>query len=134
MKRVTNIVAFFSLAVILFSSCKKDSPGSTTNKSPLAEAVPDKLVILPIDSTELIGMGSDIDGSIVSYEWSRISGPPQNLLLGATSSSAKLKNLERGTYVFELKVTDNSGGSAMDRIIITVVQGPFDPCLACWGY
>ncbi len=134
MKRVANIAVFFSFAIFLFSSCKKDNAGTISNQSPLAEAGPDQLVNLPIDSTELIGMGTDADGSIVSYEWSRISGPAQYVLSGATGSSAKLKNLERGTYVFELKVTDNSGSSAMDRIIITVVQGPFDPCVACWDY
>ncbi len=70
----------------------------------------------------ITGSGSDSDGSISAYTWSKISGPSATLNY---SSSSKLtaSNLTDGVYVFKLRVTDNKGASDSDYVKVTVKNG-----------
>jgi hypothetical protein len=90
------------------------------NIPPTANAGSDKLITLPINSVTLSGSGADADGSIVSYQWTRISGPNSGVINNANSASATVINLLEGTYEFELKVTDNKGAVAKDTVQVKV--------------
>ena len=90
------------------------------NQSPTANAGSDITLTLPINSTILAGSGNDPDGTIVSYAWSRVSGPTTFTLVNAGAASTGLNSLVQGTYVFRLTVTDNSGATATDNVTITV--------------
>ncbi|MEI9913338.1 MAG: hypothetical protein WDO71_29060 [Bacteroidota bacterium] len=90
------------------------------NKPPTANAGKDITVILPVKSVVLTGRGSDTDGTITSYRWSRVSGPAGFTLKNANASIITVSHLIRGTYVFRLTVTDNKGTTASDLVIITV--------------
>lgn len=91
------------------------------NVNPTADAGDNASITLPVNSTSLDGTGSaDSDGSIVSYSWSKISGPSTYSLSGSTSATATAGNLVQGTYVFQLVVTDNRGGTGVASVTVTV--------------
>lgn len=94
-----------------------------TPLAPIARAGADTALTLPTTATTLDGsLSYDPDGSIVSYSWTRMSGPTQYTLASSTSATTALSNLVQGTYTFRLTVTDNSGMSSYDDITILVKQ------------
>jgi ribosomal protein L14 len=90
------------------------------NQAPTANAGSDITLVLPINSTILTGSGYDPDGTIVSYGWTRVSGPATFTIVSANTAATGLNGLVQGTYVFRLTVTDNSGATATDIVTITV--------------
>ncbi|MEJ7769939.1 MAG: malectin domain-containing carbohydrate-binding protein, partial [Chitinophagaceae bacterium] len=95
------------------------------NQAPVADAGADKLIILPANSTNLNGSGSDADGSISSYSWNQVSGPNTAVFTSKTVPTPTISSLTGGVYVFSLVVTDNLGvASAADRVSVTVNQAP----------
>ncbi len=90
------------------------------NIPPIANAGIDKEITLPEDSVQLSGAGSDGDGTITAYNWSKVSGPAQYTITNAAIANPKLRNLAYGTYLFELKVTDNTGAIAKDTVLIRI--------------
>jgi gliding motility-associated-like protein len=93
---------------------------AATNKNPEVNAGADVVVRQPASSTSLVATASDIDGSIASHLWTKLSGPAATLS-GATTSTLSLSGLVLGTYVFRIVVTDNQGATASDEITVTVI-------------
>ena len=98
---------------------------NVVNRGPVANAGVDQTITLPINNVTLNGSGSyDPDGStggtIVSYLWTKVSGPTQVTLSSASAVNPLLSNLVEGTYVFRLKVADDKGATATDDVTITV--------------
>ena len=126
MKQITQYsVLLITVVIVSFASCKKETScencDSIKNKTPIAVAGPDQVITLPTDSVLLDGSSSsDPDGSISSYIWKKISGPASFSIISPTDSVTKIKALVVGTYMFELKVTDNGGLSAKDTLNIIV--------------
>ena len=88
---------------------------------PVANAGADMLITLPVTNVTLNGSASsDPDGSIVSYQWRQITGPSTLTANSASIVNPTISNLAEGTYVIELKVTDNQGLNALDSIYIVV--------------
>ena len=85
------------------------------NQAPTANAGTNITLTLPTNSTTLTGSGTDADGTIASYAWSRVSGPATFTLGNANAATTALNNLVQGTYVFRLTVTDNSGATSNRR-------------------
>jgi Predicted peptidase len=87
------------------------------NSIPTANAGADKSYS-GVSSITLTGSGSDSDGSIASYSWTKMSGP------AATFSNASAANtsvaVTNGTYIFRLTVKDNSGNTDSDYVKIVV--------------
>ncbi len=94
------------------------------NQAPVADAGNDISITLPVNSTTLTGTGTDIDGTISSYAWTRVSGPATFTLGAATASTTTLSNLVQGTYVFRLTVTDNNGATGTDDVTVIVNPAP----------
>ncbi len=90
------------------------------NIAPIANAGADIIITLPINTTPLVGNGTDIDGTIGSYQWAKISGPPTGTIANSTSATATANNLVEGVYQYELDVTDNDGATGKDTIQVTV--------------
>ncbi|RZM20606.1 MAG: T9SS type A sorting domain-containing protein, partial [Pedobacter sp.] len=90
------------------------------NQLPVANAGNNISITLPENSTALSGSGSDPDGMIVGYSWAKIAGPSAGNVMNATAASAMASGLVQGIYLFELKVTDNSGGTGRDTVQVTV--------------
>ena len=95
----------------------------TPNQPPVAHAGPDQTVTLPLDSITLDGTtSSDLDGTIVSYRWSKVSGSDSYSIGDDTSAKTTVNLLQVGTYIFALTVTDDSGSVASDNVSITVLD------------
>lgn len=101
-----------------------DFTNTTTNQNPVANAGADQSISLPTNSITLNGTGTDADGTIASYSWSKISGPASYLIASASASQTVVNSLVAGIYQFQLTVTDNQGASASDTVQITVNPAP----------
>jgi hypothetical protein len=106
---------------------------AANNIAPTANAGPDQTVALPTNNITLSGSGNDTDGTIVSYNWTKISGPSTGTISNVDSASTNIKNLSEGVYQFELKVTDNKGDTGNDTVTITVNAAPNIPPTADAG-
>src|SRR5690606_35216598 len=95
----------------------------TVNTPPLANAGRDKTLTLPENSTYISGAGSDKDGTIVAYSWTKKSGPSA-VMKNADTYLLLLSELNEGIYVFTLEVTDNKGAKAWDDVKLTVLSAP----------
>src|SRR4029077_19363474 len=49
--------------------------GNAANIPPVANAGTDQTITLPINTVTLTGTGTDADGTVASYQWTKISGP-----------------------------------------------------------
>src|SRR5205823_3027504 len=98
----------------------KDTVQVTINAAPVANAGRDIIITLPANTATLNGSGTDLDGSISGYAWTKISGPSGSSITNGTSSKATAKNLVKGIYKFQLKVTDNWGATGKDTVQVIV--------------
>lgn len=94
-------------------------PAPSNNIAPVAKAGLDKTITLPTKAITIVGSGTDADGTIASYAWTKLSGPASSLS-NVTTSKLWAYNLVEGIYTFRLTVTDNSGASASDDMLVTV--------------
>lgn len=121
--------------IIIQLSCQKKflCPDCETNKPPVARAGSDQIITLPKDSTVLDGSASsDADGSIVAFEWTKISGPPSSNIITPNLMTTVAKSLEMGVYQFELTIRDNGGLSAKDTVQIIIDNAAVNqPPVAC---
>jgi len=88
------------------------------NVGPVANAGGDIEITLPVNSAQLTGFGTDPDGSVVSYLWSRVSGI--GTITSPNTASTQVTGLTEGTSVFRLTVTDDKGAKATDDVSIKV--------------
>lgn len=105
----------------LMAQRKGTSAARPSNILPKANAGADKSISLPLASVIVTGSGSDADGTIVSYSWSKVSGGPI-IMSGTTSRKMTLTSLLAGVYTFRLTVTDNSGDTASDDVKVSVTS------------
>ena len=96
---------------------------AAANIPPVANAGSDQTITFPVDSTTLLGNGSDADGTIAGYQWAKISGPSSYNIVNPTSAITDINGLVSGVYQFELRVTDDKGARARDTMQITVNSG-----------
>lgn len=99
---------------------------SAANQAPVASAGVDKSIQLPANSTTLTGSGSDSDGSVSTYLWTKQTGPAATLT-NAGTNILSLTALVQGTYTFRLTVTDNSGAIGSDEMVLTVQAANLAP-------
>ncbi len=92
---------------------------STTNAAPVVSAGADKTMTLPTNSIYIQGTASDTDGTIASYQWTKVYGGTASLS-GQTTSKVRAYNLVAGIYVFRLTVKDNLGASKYNEVKVTV--------------
>jgi gliding motility-associated-like protein len=91
------------------------------NTAPEANAGEDLEVQLPVNSLTIQGSGTDADGVITAYVWTRVSGPDEPSFTQDTFGQLNLGALIEGTYVFELTVTDNGNVTDTDQVTIDVL-------------
>jgi len=90
------------------------------NEPPVVDAGSDQSIVLPENSITLTGTASDVDGSISSIEWIKISGGTATME-DETTNTLKLSNLEEGTYHFYLTAIDDDNASTSDEVVVTVL-------------
>jgi predicted esterase len=111
---------FDDIAITVKSSSASTVP---SNVAPVANAGADKLISLPLNSVSISGAGTDEDGTISSYTWSKTSGGSATLS-NTSSSTLNVSELSAGTYTFRLTVTDNAGATHFDDMQLTVNDNP----------
>jgi len=100
--------------------------GTPPNQLPVANAGTDKTITLPTDSVIVTGSGTDADGTIAAYAWTKISGTG-GTIASPSSATTTFKGLSAGTYQFVLTVTDNVGGTGKDTVQVTVNPANIPP-------
>jgi hypothetical protein len=94
---------------------------ATPNHRPVANAGPDRAIILPANSAIIDGSTSyDTDNNIFSYHWTKISGPFSFTIVSPNAVQTQVNNLVQGVYQFELTVIDAAGLSSKDSMRVTV--------------
>jgi hypothetical protein len=92
---------------------------STANQPPVANAGNDITITLPTNTVTLNGSGTDADGTVTGYAWTKISG--SGTITSPSSASTTVTGLTQGTSLFQLVVTDNQGAqSKADTVVVTV--------------
>ncbi|HEY0066105.1 MAG TPA: carbohydrate-binding protein, partial [Flavisolibacter sp.] len=99
---------------------QKGTPPPNGNQPPVANAGPDQNIIFPTTSVQLNGSGTDPDGTISTYKWSKISGPDQFTINNINVANPVISNMAAGDYTFRLLVSDSRGGQAYDDVKIKV--------------
>lgn len=90
------------------------------NVAPTANAGVNKVITLPTSTTTFTGSGTDIDGTIVSYVWTKLSGPSGGTIASPSAATTAINSLQAGVYQYQLTVTDDDGATAIDQVQITV--------------
>ncbi|MCC7261593.1 MAG: T9SS type A sorting domain-containing protein, partial [Candidatus Latescibacteria bacterium] len=112
---------YFALVVddgLLQSSATTAVTVMAANQPPVANAGPDQTVegTGPLTSVTLNGAAStDPDGDALSYSWS------ENSAEISTASNPTL-SLAQGPHTFTLTVSDGQGGSAVDEVVVNLVD------------
>lgn len=96
-----------------------------TNQAPTANAGPDQEV-QELTTVQLVGSGSDTDGTIESYAWTQIAGPVASLANANTAAASfAAPTVDSATALqFRLTVTDNLGGTGTDTVSVMVRPAP----------
>jgi len=133
------VIVVWLFIALSFIACKKTAISSlppqpllstALNKTPVADAGPDQIIVLPSNNCVLLGKGTDQDGDIVNYAWSitvYYSQIGEYDSFRYSSQNVALKNLQQGWYWATLVVTDDGGLTAKDHVVIKVVA-PGCPC------
>ncbi|MCB9056804.1 MAG: T9SS type A sorting domain-containing protein [Chitinophagales bacterium] len=95
-----------------------------SNQAPTANAGPDKLITLPVNTVTINGSGTDPDGTIASYQWTKLTGPSQYTIVSPAQAQTIINNLVQGIYTFRLTVTDNQGATGSDTVQVIVNAPP----------
>ncbi len=119
---VTDITNRVSIDTVLITVKPAPPP-----PPPSAHAGADQTVVLPLDSVALSGATSTGKDSIVSYQWTILSGPGAPVLETPNSATTELANLSVGVYQVALLVTDDSAQVGLDTVQITVNPAPPPP-------
>jgi pimeloyl-ACP methyl ester carboxylesterase len=91
---------------------------------PVASAGPNQSITLPANMVTLNGSASKGANTIVSYQWTVLSGPTSGTLTTPDSVITTLTGLTTGTYAVQLQVTDDSSQVGLDTVQITVNPAP----------
>jgi hypothetical protein len=128
----TSTITGLTQGVYLFQLSATDNGGgvntdlmqvtvnAAANVSPTANAGSDRAITLPTNTITQTGSGSDADGTISAYLWTQVSGPSVALITSSSSATSSFNNLVAGTYVFNLRVTDNNGATGNDQFSVVV--------------
>lgn len=93
--------------------------GVATNVAPVANSGANKVITLPTNSVTIYGNGTDADGTITKYQWTKTKGGVVNMA-GATTPTLVASGMVAGAYVFRLTVTDDRGATHYDAMLVTV--------------
>lgn len=89
------------------------------NKVPVVDAGPSKTTALS-DSVVVSGTGTDVDGKVIAYFWSQVSGPTPASIVSPGSPATAIKFSAAGKYLFQLMVVDDKGATGVDTVSVLV--------------
>ena len=81
----------------------------------------DQEILAPTGSVQLQATGTAANGTVVSYQWSKLYGPTGTVnFSSSTIANPVVSNLAQGTYVFQANINGTSGSVATDYVAVTV--------------
>jgi hypothetical protein len=89
---------------------------------PAPNAGNDQEVVLPVDSVTLSGKLADTTVHVVSYSWTKVSGPDAGTIISPSLTSTLVKGLVQGNYIFRLTAIDENGIHGTDDVAINVIS------------
>ncbi|MEM9830929.1 MAG: hypothetical protein AAF944_09830, partial [Bacteroidota bacterium] len=92
------------------------------NIPPTVDAGADITITLPLDSVQLRGLASDVDGTIISYQWVFQSGATPVSIENTGAVQTWVNDFTAGTYSFNLIVVDDAGATALDEVRVQVLE------------
>jgi hypothetical protein len=95
----------------------------SANIIPVAKAGADKKINYPVSTVAFYGSGTDSDGTISAYSWTKLSGGAASLA-NANTATLNVSDLVPGTYYFRFSVTDSNGARSSDDVKLTVNAPP----------
>jgi len=84
------------------------APNLAPNQAPVANAGPNRSMVFPTNSIQLQSKSTDPDNYTLTYSWTQISGPNSATITNGDTPTPALSNLNVGTYIFQLTVSDGS--------------------------
>ncbi len=90
------------------------------NIAPLANAGLNQSITLPTNTANLSGSGTDVDGTVVIYKWTKVAGPATGTITNSNIPVTNVTGLTAGIYLFELRITDNNGATGKDTMQVIV--------------
>jgi hypothetical protein len=111
--KVTDVNNLFDTATVTVTV-------NPANQPPIVSAGSNQIIALPINTATLTGTATQGTGSVLTYAWTEVSGPSTITISNANQISAGVASLVAGSYVFQLKVTDNNNLSATATVTIQV--------------
>lgn len=96
------------------------------NSPPVSHPGGNQTITLPVSTVTFSGSGTAVAPAtgITGFLWTKVSGPASGLITNATAASTTVTGLTQGTYVFNLRVTDNLGLTGNATVTITVNPAP----------
>jgi K319-like protein/Kelch motif protein len=133
--QIKTSVSFYDFGVYLFELEVTDKSAlssrdtltisinrDSTSQLPIAVAGPDQTIFLPENRVRLDGsLSMDADGDLVSYQWTKVSGPSSFNILSPNAAVTDVTSLIEGDYQFELKVTDLRAQFSIDTMQVSVI-------------
>ena len=127
----TAVTGLTSVGTYSFSLTVTDNNGAVNTDTmqvtvsaesvpPVANAGSNQSITLPINTLTLSGSSTDVDGTVVSYLWSQVSGPSTATISSASTAISTISNLIQGKYSFSLTVSDNNGATNTDTVSVIV--------------
>ncbi len=100
-----------------------DSSPPPVNRPPTVSAGQDVTIQLPTNKVTLTGVANDPDGTVIQYNWQKISGG-NAIIIPIATGSANFVELGEGSYAFRLSATDDKGAIGFDDVNVTVKAAP----------
>lgn len=109
------------------STTYNDIYPNNSNVPPACSAGSNQNLSGGVTSTALSGSASDPEDGVLTYLWTRESGPNTPTITSPTSLSTGVTGLIAGTYVFKLTVTDDGGLTASSTVGVTIIPANEPP-------
>lgn len=74
------------------------------------------------DSIRLSGSAIDLDGMVMAYHWSQVSGPNTATIRNPGAAATAVSGVIAGVYQFQLMATDNKGATGVKTVAISVIR------------
>ncbi|MBS1659486.1 MAG: hypothetical protein JST68_00400, partial [Bacteroidetes bacterium] len=94
---------------------------------PTASAGSDQTITLPTNSVTLVGTAAEVGGSILSTNWTQVSGPSAATFSTTSLLTTKVSGLVQGVYVFQLAAKDILGITVTSTVKVTVLPAAVVP-------
>lgn len=100
---------------VLLQSKDTVQSSADENLPPSVSVRSDTTMLFITDQITLTGSASDVDGSVTSHTWTKVSGPSCTIT-SPSNYTTTVTGMTRGTYVFRLTATDDDDSTAYSQV------------------